>query len=122
KGKVSEGLDPAHWAKNDHYEYAYFPYTDECYMFFRNRTDKRRTTNALTNWFHRDFIENDLAGLLLGITALDPKAAKTVMRDFAAAIPKMHEVDRCDRIMTIPRKHRAYLMEFAIPIANVGAV
>lgn len=115
---VDEAWDPAHWRDNDHYEFAYFPFTDRVYQFFRNKTDKLIDATKFKTWFHEIFLENDLAKILLDGTALVPSLMPTVMKAFVNNFPHAREVDRADRVMTIRRKTPTHLMEFALPIEN----
>ena len=118
KSNVNEAFDPAHLRDNDHYEFAYFPFTDSVYQFFRNRTEKPIDVTKFGTWFHEVFLENDLAKILLGVTSLIPSLNPAVMKAFVNSFPEAREVDRADRVMTIRRKTPTHLMEVALPIEN----
>lgn len=116
KARIEDAFDSSLLEKNDHYEFSYFPYTDQCYQFFRNKTDKPITATPLKTWFNEDFLQNDLAKILMEGLSLVPSKAPDVMKAFVQNFPESQDIDRADRIMTIKRKTPAYLMEFALPI------
>jgi hypothetical protein len=118
EASVSEAFDPRNWNDNDHYEFAYFPYADRCYQFFRNMTDKPITATRMGTWWHETFMENDMAKILLGVSSSFPSISPSIMKAFVKAFPEEHLIDRADKVMTIRRKTPTHLMEVALPIEN----
>jgi L-gulonolactone oxidase len=122
KATLAEALDPQNYLTNDHFEFAYFPFADtdpnsaSCYMFIRNKTGKRALKKGVARWFQEEILENALAGFLLKLVSHEPSALPDLMRAFLESVPEVHDIDRCDRVMTTPRKVPSYLFEYAIPI------
>lgn len=120
---LDKALCPDHLDDNDHYEFAYFSHLPEpsCYAFFRNRTNASRS--AITNWpalvrkaFNDRILENALPDIVFRALRNRPELVPRIHQFVMNGLKDAHEIDRCDRIMTIPRETPAYLSEFAIPI------
>jgi len=116
---LEDALDPKHLEVNDHYEFAYSPYTNQCITFERVKTHKLGSARFdRKRKFRENFLENDLANFILGIGSKFPHLIPEASKMFLKSVKDNHDIGRCDHIMTMARTAPAYLMEYAIPIEN----
>jgi len=120
--ELEDALDPKHLLNNDHYEFAYSPYTNKCITFERNVTTKLGSKKFDRKRKRREnFTENKLAGAILSLGSLNPKMVEWATKRFLNSVKDSHDIGRCDHIMTMPRTVPSYLMEYAIPLENARA-
>ncbi len=117
--ELDDALDPKHLKNNDHYEFAYSPYTNKCITFERNITKKQGNKKFERQRRRREnFTENWLAGRILALGSLRPQIVEAATKRFLNSVKDSHDIGRCDHIMTMPRTVPSYLMEYAIPLEN----
>jgi L-gulono-1,4-lactone dehydrogenase len=121
KGDVGQALDSAMWADNDHYEFYWFPYTEDCLLITRNITEeKRNKSGPLRDWWNEWVLEYVGLQTLLKPVIRHPEKSPKIMANLAKMASGRALVDRWDRVMTNPRYLRGVDMEYALPIERVN--
>jgi FAD/FMN-containing dehydrogenase len=115
--KLHEALNLDHCNTNDHYEFWFFPFTENAMCITRNVTTKPKAVNHITrNLYHQLFVENLMIEGILKAAYLKKGTIPGVIRDMTKHIPHEHAIDRSDKIMVSPRLFKTQLMEYAFPI------
>jgi L-gulonolactone oxidase len=103
-------------AKNDHFEFYWFPYTDACLVKANNRTgEPPQPKGRARGWFEDQFVGNTVFGAVSRMMRARPKWIPRLQRIVGRAVSKTEYSDRSDRVFTSPRLVRFAEMEYAIP-------
>lgn len=115
--KLDECLDnlEAYKQNNDHFEFFWFPYTDDAQAKFINETEEAVTSSSLWSNFNKVVLENYVYWLLSESCRLVPSLCKTVCKISGSAIADVDEINYSHRIFTTPRMVRFQEMEYNVP-------
>jgi FAD-linked oxidoreductase len=115
--KLDECLDNLEDYKknNDHFEFFWFPYTDDAQAKFINETEEAVTSSSLWSNFNKVVLENYVYWLLSESCRLVPPLCKTICQISGSAIANVDEINYSHRIFATPRMVRFQEMEYNIP-------
>jgi L-gulonolactone oxidase len=103
-------------ARNDHFEFYVFPYTDRALVIERNRFDgPPRPRGRLSAYVNEILIENHAMDVLSRIGRRFPSTIPTLARFASRQFSRTEKVDRSYRIFASERRVRFTEMEYAIP-------
>ena len=103
-------------AKNEHFEFYWFPHTDVCMTKENNRTDApMKPKSGARTWFDDTFIANRVFGVTQRIGRRWPRTVPRIAGLAGVLLSKTEEVDRSDRVFLTPRLVRFAEMEYSIP-------
>lgn len=119
---VLDGLDEL-TQNNEHFEFYWFPHTDNALTKRNNRTDgPRRPLPGPRAWFDDMFVSNHLFGLTCRIGRRLPAVIPHVNRLAAVLLSGREYVEASYRVFVSPRRVRFLEMEYALPRAELRAV
>jgi FAD-linked oxidoreductase len=113
--EVLERLDDS-VARNDHYEFYWFPHTDRCLEKANNRIEgPPRPKGRVRGWWEDMLLANHVFGLVVRVGRARPAWIPRLARLVGRAISRTEYADRSDRVFTSPRLVRFAEMEYAVP-------
>ena len=112
--------------ENEHFEFFWFPYTNEVQAKFINVTTAPASTRNLWNtlWgnFNKVVLENGVYWVLSEGCRLVPRLCQTVSNISAHAVATVDEIDYSHHVFATPRWVRFNEMEYNIPAQHVSTV
>jgi L-gulono-1,4-lactone dehydrogenase len=119
---VLDGLEEL-TARNEHFEFYWFPHTEHCLTKQNNRSDgPGRPLSALRGWFEDEFVSNTM---FAGYNRLARRAPRVVPRGnrLAGVLLSAREyVDLSYKVFASPRRVRFVECEYAVPRAALPQV
>jgi FAD-linked oxidoreductase len=106
---------------NSHFEFFWFPYTQQTQAKFTNETEAQPTGSNVWSEFNRVVMENGVFGALSGMSRRMPFLSRTVSKISAAGIASTSAVDYSHRIFATPRVVRFQEMEYNLPAERFPA-
>ncbi len=102
---------------NEHFEFYWFPHTDNTWTKQNNRTTDAPTPRRRWKEFRNDVVMSNVAfGAVSRIGRARPAMIPDLMRRVVApSVGRIRRVDRSDRVFASPRLVRFSEMEYAIP-------
>ncbi|MFI6095027.1 D-arabinono-1,4-lactone oxidase [Lentzea sp. NPDC051213] len=120
--EVTAAHDDLH-AENDHFEFYWFPHTDNCSTKRNNRTaGPRAPLGRLRGWVEDEFLANGVFQALSSAGRAVPAAVPTIARMVGRGLTTRTYTDIPYRVFTSPRRVRFVEMEYAVPRAVVRDV
>ncbi len=106
-----------HVSQNDHFEFFWFPGTDQAHVKRNNRTDRAAEPPSRPAWFRDKILTENVAfGAVCRAGRRFPGIIPKVIPLLTAGITERELVDRSDRVFASPRLVRFYEMEYGIPL------
>lgn len=102
---------------NRHFEFYWFPHTDQVQVKVMNETIQPATKNGAWNHFNKLVLENGAFWVLSQACRSIPRLCAPVSRVSAALIPMLEEVGYTHELFATPRLVRFSEMEYNIPAA-----
>jgi FAD-linked oxidoreductase len=113
--EVLDGLDEMA-ARNDHFEFYWFPHTDGCLTKRNNRVPGPASPlSSFRHWLDDEFLSNSVFSVTNRVGSKFPGAVPTINGISARALGARTYSDRSDRVFTSPRRVRFKEQEYAIP-------
>jgi L-gulono-1,4-lactone dehydrogenase len=110
-------------ARNDHFEFYWFPHTEGCLVKRNNRTDgPQRPLPAARYWLDDEFLSNTVFGLTCRIGHAFPGTIRTVNKIAGRALGTRGYVAPAYRVYTSPRRVRFTEQEYAVPRDDLTSV
>lgn len=100
---------------NRHFEFYWFPYTDQVQVKVMNTTEREVTKNGGWNQFNKLVIENGIFWAMSEMCRVVPRLSASVSRLSAACVPVGEEVGAAHKLFATPRLVRFNEMEYSIP-------
>jgi FAD-linked oxidoreductase len=100
--------------ENRHFEFFWFPHTDQVQVKIMNQTDQPPTKNSIWNQTNKLVIENGAFWCLSEAVRLFPRLSRSVSRISAKAVPTFEEINEGYLLFATPRLVRFYEMEYSI--------
>ncbi|MER7181046.1 D-arabinono-1,4-lactone oxidase [Streptomyces hyaluromycini] len=117
--KVTAVFDELH-AHNDHFEFYWFPHTDNCTTLRNNRTvGPHAPLGRLKAWFADEFLSNNVFQALSSVGRAVPAAVPAIARITSQGLSARTYTDIPYKVFTSPRRVRMIEMEYAVPRAAV---
>ncbi|MET9397121.1 D-arabinono-1,4-lactone oxidase [Kitasatospora sp. NPDC002965] len=112
---VTSTFDELH-ANNDHFEFYWFPHTDNCNTLRNNRTiGPYAPLGRLKAWFGDEFLSNNVFQALNSVCRTIPAAVPAVARITSQGLSARTYTDIPYKVFTTPRRVRMIEMEYAVP-------
>ncbi|MFJ6086806.1 D-arabinono-1,4-lactone oxidase [Streptomyces sp. NPDC092369] len=116
---VTASFDELH-AHNDHFEFYWFPHTDNCIALRNNRTvGPHAPLGRLKAWFEDEFLANTVFQALNSVGRTVPAAVPAIARIASQGLSARTYTDIPYKVFTSPRRVRMIEMEYAVPRAAV---
>jgi L-gulono-1,4-lactone dehydrogenase len=113
--KVTAAFDELH-AENDHFEFYWFPHTDNCNTLRNNRTvGPRAPLGRLREWFDDEFLSNGVFQALNSVGRAVPAAVPAIAQVASRGLAGRTYTDIPYKVFTTPRRVRMIEMEYAVP-------
>ncbi|MFF7640877.1 D-arabinono-1,4-lactone oxidase [Streptomyces canus] len=115
--EVTAAFDELH-ATNDHFEFYWFPHTDNCTTLRNNRTaGPSAPLGRIREWFDDEFLSNGVFQALSSLGRTVPAAVPTIARVASRGLSARSYTDIPYKVFTSPRRVRMIEMEYAVPRA-----
>ena len=115
--KVTAAFDELH-AHNDHFEFYWFPHTDNCSTLRNNRTaGPDAPLGRFKAWFEDEFLANNVFQALNSVGRTLPAAVPAIARITSQGLSARTYTDIPYKVFTSPRRVRMIEMEYAVPRA-----
>ncbi|SEE85131.1 FAD-linked oxidoreductase [Streptomyces sp. 3213] len=112
---VTARFDELH-AHNDHFEFYWFPHTDNCTTLRNNRTaGPHAPLGRLSAWFEDEFLANNVFQALSSLGRTIPSAVPAIARITSRGLSARTYTDIPYKVFTSPRRVRMIEMEYAVP-------
>ncbi|WP_425440553.1 D-arabinono-1,4-lactone oxidase [Planifilum fimeticola] len=105
-----------------HFEFYWFPHTDQVQVKFMDETDRAATAGGLWSRFSKWFLENGAFWLLSETARRFPRLCPSISRLSARGVPAVEEVGDSHRLFATPRLVRFNEMEYALPAEKLAEV
>jgi FAD/FMN-containing dehydrogenase len=113
--RVTASFDELH-ADNDHFEFYWFPHTDNCTTLRNNRTvGPHAPMGRLRQWFGDEFLANGVFQALNSVGRAVPAAVPAIARIAGRGLAARTYTDIPYKVFTSPRRVRMIEMEYAVP-------
>ncbi|MEX1651903.1 D-arabinono-1,4-lactone oxidase [Streptomyces pseudovenezuelae] len=113
--KVTAAFDELH-AENDHFEFYWFPHTDNCNTLRNNRTlGPPAPLGRLREWFDNEFLSNGVFQALSSVCRAVPAAVPAIAQVTSRGLAGRTYTDIPYKVFTTPRRVRMLEMEYAVP-------
>ena len=117
--RVTASFDELH-AANDHFEFYWFPHTDNCNTLRNNRTSgPRAPLGRLREWYGNEFLANGVFQALNSVGRTVPAAVPAIARIASRGLAARTYTDIPYKVFTSPRRVRMLEMEYALPRETV---
>ncbi|MFJ9828662.1 D-arabinono-1,4-lactone oxidase [Streptomyces sp. NPDC101160] len=115
--RVTSEFDALH-AENEHFEFYWFPHTDNCNTKRNNRSQgPAAPVGRLGGWFEDEFLSNGVFQVACALGRAVPPVVPTVARISSRALSARTYTDIPYKVFTSPRRVRFLEMEYALPRA-----
>ncbi|MEU9955124.1 D-arabinono-1,4-lactone oxidase [Streptomyces sp. NPDC050982] len=112
---VTAAFDELH-AHNDHFEFYWFPHTDNCNTLRNNRTiGPHAPLGRLRTWFEDEFLSNNVFQALNSVCRTIPATVPAIARITSRGLSARTYTDIPYKVFTSPRRVRMIEMEYAVP-------
>ena len=112
---VLDGLDDL-TGGNEHFEFYWFPYTDNTSTKRNNRADgEPRPLSGFRHWVDDEFLSNSVFGAVQRFGRTAPRLAKTINHVSSRVLSARSYTDRSDKVFNSPRRVKFVEMEYAVP-------
>ena len=116
---VTAAFDELH-AHNDHFEFYWFPHTNNCNTLRNNRTvGPHAPLGRLKAWFEDEFLSNNVFQALNSICRTIPATVPAIARITSRGLSARSYTDVPYKVFTSPRRVRMIEMEYAVPRGTV---
>ncbi|MCR8644211.1 FAD-binding protein [Paenibacillus sp. N1-5-1-14] len=105
-----------------HFEFYWFPYTDQTQVKFMNATDLPASKNSVWNNLNKLVMENAAFWLISEGCRIFPKICQAASRLSAKAIPTMSEAGYGHQLFATLRLVRFSEMEYSVPADSMQAI
>ncbi|MFJ8142805.1 D-arabinono-1,4-lactone oxidase [Streptomyces sp. NPDC096013] len=113
--RVTAAFDELH-ATNDHFEFYWFPHTDNCNTLSNNRTvGPHAPLRPLREWFDNEFLSNGVFQVLNSLGRAVPAAVPALAQVASRGLSGRTYTDIPYKVFTTPRRVRMIEMEYAVP-------
>ena len=113
--EVVETFDELH-AENEHFEFYWFPHTQNCNTLRNNRTDgPSAPLSRLRKWFDNELLSNGVFQALNSLGKTVPAAVPTIAHVTSRGLSARTYTDIPYQVFTTPRRVRMIEMEYAVP-------
>jgi len=113
--RVTATFDELH-ADNEHFEFYWFPHTDNCNTLRNNRsTGPLAPTGRFRGWFEDEFLSNGVFQAVNSLGRAVPAAVPTIARVSSRALSARTYTDIPYKVFTSPRRVKMLEMEYALP-------
>ncbi|MBP5942116.1 D-arabinono-1,4-lactone oxidase [Streptomyces acidiscabies] len=113
--RVTATFDELH-ADNDHFEFYWFPHTDNCNTLRNNRTvGPHAPLGRLKGWFEDEFLSNGVFQALNSVGRAVPAAVPVIAQLASRGLSARTYTDIPYKVFTSPRRVRMIEMEYAVP-------
>jgi FAD-linked oxidoreductase len=103
-------------AANEHFEFYWFPHTEECLTKRNNKTEgPARPVSRLRHWLDDELLSNTVFDLTNRVNRLAPATIRPVNGVAARALGTRTYTDTSYKVFTSPRRVRFKEQEYAIP-------
>ncbi|UXY30415.1 D-arabinono-1,4-lactone oxidase [Streptomyces sp. HUAS TT20] len=104
------------WAENEHFEFYWFPHTDNTNTKRNNRSaGPEKPVGQLAGWFEDEFLSNGVFQVAQWVGRAAPAAIPTIAQVSSKALSARTYTDIPYKVYTSPRRVRFVEMEFAVP-------
>ncbi|WP_028546116.1 D-arabinono-1,4-lactone oxidase [Paenibacillus taiwanensis] len=100
---------------NRHFEFYWFPYTDQVQVKVMNTTEAAATKSRGWNILNKLVIENGVFWLMSELCRAVPQLSAAMSRISAACVPIGEEVGAAHKLFATPRLVRFHEMEYSVP-------
>ncbi|MGW5422372.1 D-arabinono-1,4-lactone oxidase [Streptomyces sp. NPDC003943] len=115
--RVTSEFDALH-AENEHFEFYWFPHTDNCNTKRNNRSQgPAAPVGRLGGWFEDEFLSNGVFQVACALGRAVPPVVPAVARISSRALSARTYTDIPYKVFTSPRRVRFLEMEYALPRA-----
>ncbi|MEU3399771.1 D-arabinono-1,4-lactone oxidase [Streptomyces filamentosus] len=113
--RVVAEFDELH-AENEHFEFYWFPHTDNCNTKRNNRSaGPAAPLSRLGGWFEDEFLSNGVFQAACSLGRAVPPAVPAIARISSRALSARTYTDIPYKVFTSPRRVRFLEMEYALP-------
>ena len=113
--RVTATFDELH-AANEHFEFYWFPHTDNCNTLRNNRsTGPLAPTGRFRGWFEDEFLSNGVFQAANSLGRAVPAAVPAIARVSSRALSARTYTDIPYKVFTSPRRVKMIEMEYALP-------
>lgn len=113
--RVTTTFDELH-ATNEHFEFYWFPHTDNCNTLRNNRsTGPLAPTGRFRGWFEDEFLSNGVFQAANSLGRAVPAAVPAMARVSSRALSARTYTDIPYKVFTSPRRVKMIEMEYALP-------
>ncbi|MGW2386380.1 D-arabinono-1,4-lactone oxidase [Streptomyces sp. YU58] len=113
--RVTATFDELH-ATNEHFEFYWFPHTDNCNTLRNNRTTgPLAPTGRFRGWFEDEFLSNGVFQAANSLGRAVPAAVPAIARVSSRALSARTYTDIPYKVFTSPRRVKMIEMEYALP-------
>jgi FAD-linked oxidoreductase len=113
--RVTATFDELH-ATNEHFEFYWFPHTDNCNTLRNNRsTGPLAPTGRFRGWFEDEFLSNGVFQAANSLGRAVPAAVPAIARVSSRALSARTYTDIPYKVFTSPRRVKMIEMEYALP-------
>ncbi|WP_419998473.1 D-arabinono-1,4-lactone oxidase [Streptomyces boninensis] len=103
-------------AENEHFEFYWFPHTDNCNTKRNNRSaGPAKPVGALGGWFEDEFLSNGVFQAACALGKAAPGTIPTIAKISSRALSARTYTDIAYKVFTSPRRVRFLEMEYALP-------
>jgi L-gulonolactone oxidase len=104
------------WAENEHFEFYWFPHTDNTNTKRNNRSaGPRKPVPQLAGWFEDEFLSNGVFQAAQWVGQAAPATVPAIARISSRALSARTYTDIPYKVFTSPRRVRFVEMEYAVP-------
>lgn len=117
---IVENID-VHLSASEHFRFMWYPHTDHCIAYHCNRTTQK--VRRHDSWFWDYFIGYIVLEFLYWLSTLIPRLVPYINRVYQrlSGVRRV-TVDRSDRVFNFNCLFRQYVMEWAVPLDEMGVV
>ncbi|MCP9962802.1 FAD-binding protein [Streptomyces somaliensis] len=113
--RVTAEFEQLH-AENEHFEFYWFPHTDDCHTKRNNRSQgPAAPLGAVSGWFEDEFLSNGVFRVAGSLGRALPMAVPAIARITSRALSARTYTDVPHKVFTSPRRVRFMEMEYAVP-------
>ena len=109
-------------ADNRHFEFFWFPHTDQVATKYLNPTTEPVTEGGVMKYFNDVVLENGGFGAISEVCRIVPRMSKAMSRLAASAVSEGVEVNYSHRLFATPRFVKFQEMEYNVPADQAVAV
>ncbi|NGN66716.1 FAD-binding protein [Streptomyces sp. A7024] len=102
--------------ENEHFEFYWFPHTDNCSTKRNNRSDgPAKPVGTLSGWFEDEFLSNGVFHAACALGKAAPGTIPGIAKISSRALSARTYTDIAYKVFTSPRRVRFVEMEYALP-------